>query len=52
MGSYDVLVRPIQFQLYDKESFWTFNIIRNIFKYNTILFISWIYIATCQKFDI
>jgi hypothetical protein len=26
MDSYDVHVRPIQFQLYDKESFWTFNI--------------------------
>jgi hypothetical protein len=37
MDSYDVHVHPIQFQLYDKESFWTFNIIKNIFKYNTIL---------------
>jgi hypothetical protein len=27
-------------------------IIKNIFKYNTILFTSSIYIATCQKFDI
>jgi hypothetical protein len=43
MESYDVHVHPIQFQLYqlyDKESFWTFNIIKNIFKYNTVLFIS------------
>jgi len=43
MDSYDVQVHPIQFQLYqlyDKESFWTFNIIKNIFKYNTVLFIS------------
>jgi hypothetical protein len=39
MDSYDVHVHPIQFQLYNKESFWTFNIIKNIFKYNTILFI-------------
>jgi len=43
MDSYDVQVHPIQFQLYqlyDKEYFWTFNIIKNIFKYNTVLFIS------------
>jgi hypothetical protein len=43
MDSYDVHVHPIQFQLYqllDMESFWTFNIIKNIFKYKTILFIS------------
>ena len=33
MDSYDVHVHPIQFQLYNKESFWTFNIIKNIFKY-------------------
>jgi hypothetical protein len=39
MDSYDVQVHPIQFQLYVKELFWTFNIIKNIFKYNTILFI-------------
>ena len=37
MDSYDVHVYPIQFQLYDKESF---NIIKNIFKYNIILLIS------------
>jgi hypothetical protein len=37
MDSYDVHVQPIQYS--DKESFWTFNIIENIFKYNTILFI-------------
>jgi hypothetical protein len=37
MDSYDVHVHPIQFS--DKESFWTFNIIKNISKYNTILFI-------------
>jgi hypothetical protein len=30
MDSYDVHVHLIQFQLYDKESFWTFNIIKNI----------------------
>jgi hypothetical protein len=30
MDSYDVHVRPIQFQLYDKESFWTFNIIKHM----------------------
>jgi predicted transglutaminase-like protease len=29
MDSYDVHVHPIQFQLYNKESFWTFNIIKN-----------------------
>jgi hypothetical protein len=40
MDSHDVYVHPIQLQLYDKESFWTFNIIKNIFKYDTILFIS------------
>ena len=43
MNSYDVHVHPFQFQLYqlyDKESFWTFNIIKNIFEYNTILFIN------------
>ena len=40
MDSYDVHVHPIQFQLYNKESFRTFNIIKNIFKYNTILLIS------------
>jgi hypothetical protein len=34
MDSYDVHVQPIQFS--DRESFWTFNIIENIFKYNTI----------------
>jgi hypothetical protein len=42
MDSYDVHVHLIQFQLYqlyDKESFRTFNIIKNIFKYNTVLFI-------------
>ena len=39
MDSYDVHVHPIQFQLYVKELFWTFNIIKNILKYNTILFI-------------
>jgi len=33
MDSYDVHVHSIQFQLYDEESFWTFNIIKNIFKY-------------------
>ena len=37
MNSYDVHVHPIQFS--DKESVWTFNIINNIFKSNTILFI-------------
>ena len=26
MDSYDVHVHPIQFKLYNKESFWTFNI--------------------------
>ena len=40
MDSYDVHVQPIQFQLYDKESFWTFNVIKNMFKYNAIFFIS------------
>ena len=39
MDSFDVHVHPIQFQLYDKESFWIFDIIKNIFKYNTILFL-------------
>jgi hypothetical protein len=34
MDSYDVHVHPIQFS--DKESFWTFNIIKNIFKYRKI----------------
>jgi len=34
MDSYDVHVHSIKFQLYDKESF---NISKNIFKYNTIL---------------
>jgi hypothetical protein len=29
MDSYDVHVHPVQFQLYNKESFWTFNIIKN-----------------------
>ena len=41
MDPYDVHVHQIQFQLYqlyDKESFWTFIIIKNIFKYNAILF--------------
>ena len=28
------------YQLYDKEYFWTLNIMKNIFEYNTILFIS------------
>jgi hypothetical protein len=37
MDSYDVHVHPIQFQLYDTESFWTFNIIKNIFKYMLIV---------------
>ena len=36
MDSYDVHVHPIQLQLCDKESFWTFNIIKNMFKYNII----------------
>jgi hypothetical protein len=40
MDLYDVHVHPIQFQLYDKESVWTFNIINNMFKYNTMFFIS------------
>ena len=40
IDSYDVHIYPIQFQLYDKESFWTLNTIKNIFKNNTILFIS------------
>ena len=40
MDSYDMHVHPIQFQLYDKESFWIFNMIKNTFKYNTILFMS------------
>ena len=38
MDSYDVHVHPIQFQLYqlyDQEYFWTFNIMKNIFEYNT-----------------
>ena len=39
MDSFDVHVHPIQFQLYDKESFWIFDIIKNIFRYNTILFL-------------
>jgi hypothetical protein len=40
IDSYDVHIYPIQFQLYDKESFWTLNAIKNIFKNNTIVFIS------------
>jgi hypothetical protein len=40
IDSYDVHIYPIQFQLYDKESFWALNTIKNIFKNNTILFIS------------
>jgi hypothetical protein len=40
MDLYDVHVQPIKFHLYDKESSWTFNFIKNILKYNTILFIS------------
>jgi hypothetical protein len=44
MDSYDVHVHSIEFS--DKESFWTFNIIKNIFKYNTILFIGQIDIVT------
>jgi hypothetical protein len=44
MDSYDVHVHPIQFQLYNKESFWTFNIIKNIFKYNCLTFRSiWVH---------
>ena len=39
MDSYDVHIHPIKFHLYDTESFWTFNIIKNILKYNTILLI-------------
>jgi hypothetical protein len=34
MDSYDVHVHPIQFQLYNKESFWTFNIIKKEVKTN------------------
>ena len=44
MDSYDVHVHSIEFS--DNESFWTFNIIKNIFKYNTILFIGQIDIVT------
>jgi hypothetical protein len=40
MDSYVVHVHPIQFKLYDKEPFWTFNIIKNIFKYNPIVFLN------------
>ena len=32
IDSYDEHVHTIQFQLYDKELFWSINIIKNLFK--------------------
>ena len=39
MDSYDLRVHSIKFHLYDMESSRTFNMIKDILKYNTILFI-------------